>query len=207
LLTAAGHLGGLSALYGAGEVMFTPGMVVRGVIECSARAMWVLGDGADGPEDLLARGYLEELLSAEEARKAAGRLFGKSTDVYKARDKTYKHLKAETTGRFPGTTTDDLGRWMLGGQTSAKLGEAVTWMYGLLEKHASSTVTDKMSQGIYDYLSNVTHPTLYPARDHRQGCRRRTIATSGTSSFRWRSTSSSGRRWRRCSRTTTRCRT
>jgi hypothetical protein len=168
LLTAAGHLGGLSALYRAGEVLFTPGMVVRGVIECSARVIWVLGDRDDGPEDLLVRGYLEELLSAEEAKKAAGRLGGKSTDMYKELDKTYKNLKAEIAGRFPGTALDDLSRWMLGGQTLAKPGAVVTWMYGLLEKHAGSMVTSKMSEGIYDYLSNVTHPTLYPTRDLRE---------------------------------------
>jgi hypothetical protein len=168
LLTAAGHLGGLSALYRTGEVLFTPGMVVRAVIECSARAMWVLGDQDDGPEDLLVRGYLEELLSAEEAKKAAGRLGGKSTDLYKDLDQTYKDLKVEITGRFPGTTMDDFGRRMLCGQTLAKPGEVVTWMYELLEKHAGSTVTNKMSEGIYDYLSNVTHPTLYPTRDLRE---------------------------------------
>lgn len=168
LLTAAGHLGGLSALYMTSEVLFTPGMVVRGIIECSARAMWVLGDGDDRPEDLLVRGYLEELLSAEEAKKAAGRLGGKSTDLYKGLDKAFKDLKTEIFARFPGTTVDELGRWVLGGQTLAKPGEVVTWMYGLLEKHAGSMVTSKMSEGIYDYLSNVTHPTLYPTRDLRE---------------------------------------
>jgi hypothetical protein len=168
LLTAAGHLGALSALYRASEVLFTPGMVVRGIIECSARAMWVLGDRDDGPEDRLARAYIEELLSAEEARKAAGRLGGKSTDMYKERDKTYKDLRAEIVGRFPGAALDGHGRWNLGQQTLARPGEAVTWMYRLLEEHAGSMVTSKMSEGIYDYLSNVTHPTLYPTRDLRE---------------------------------------
>ncbi|MFI6779844.1 hypothetical protein [Micromonospora sp. NPDC050276] len=121
----------------------------------------------DEPEDLLARGYLEELLSAEEAKKAAGRLGGKSTSLHKKLDKTYKDLKAEIVRRFPGTTPDGLSRWMLGGQTLAKPGEAVTSMYGLLEKNAGSTVTSKMSEGIYDLLSNVTHPTLYPTRELR----------------------------------------
>jgi hypothetical protein len=167
LLTAAGHLGGLSGLYRTTEVLFTPGMVVRGVIECSARVMWVLGDGNDGPEDLLVRAYLEELLSADEAKKASGRLGGKTTDQYKAREKTYKDLKAEIVGRFPGTTLDDLGRWTLGGQTLLKPGTAVTWMYGMLENHGGSVISSKMAEGIYDYLSNVTHPTLYPTRDLR----------------------------------------
>lgn len=168
LLTAAGHLGGLSALYRTGEVWFTPGMVVRGTIECSARVMWVLGDGNDGPEDVLARGYLEELLSAEEAKKAAGRLGGKSSESHKEREQTYRALKAEIVGRFSGTTVDDLGRGKLGGQTMAKVGEGVTWMYELLEKKADSKITSKMAEGVYDYLSNVTHPTLYPTRDLRE---------------------------------------
>ena len=165
LLTAAGHLGALSALYRTREVLFTPGMVVRGVIECSARVIWVLGGQNDRPEDRLARAYLEELLSAEEAKKAAGRLSGKSTEQYKSRDKAYKDLKAEIGRRFPGTAPDDLSCKMLGGQTLAKPGEVVTLMYDLLARHAGSVITSKVSQGIYDYLSNVTHPTLYPTRD------------------------------------------
>ncbi len=167
LLTAAGHLGGLSALFRADEVLFTPGMVVRGVIECSARVMWVVGDGSDGPEDLLARAYLEELLSAEEAKKAAGRLGGRSSDLYRQRDNAYRDVKAEILARFAGTTLDDLGRWTLQGQTLAKPGEAVSRMYELLETRAGSLVTSKMAEGIYDYLSNVTHPTLYPTRELR----------------------------------------
>jgi hypothetical protein len=130
--------------------------------------MWLLGDRGDPAEALLARGYLEELLSAEEARKAAGRLGGKSTAAYRDQDKNYKDLKAEIFGRFPGVTHEDLGRWRLNGLTLAKPGQAVTWMYALLEKGAGSTVTGKMSEGIYDYLSNVTHPTLYPTRDLRE---------------------------------------
>lgn len=37
-------------------------------------------------------------------------------------------------------------------------------MYDLLERHAGSTVGKRVALGIYDYLSNVTHPTLYPTR-------------------------------------------
>ncbi|TCC19417.1 hypothetical protein [Kribbella speibonae] len=166
LLTASGLLGNLSGLYLTGEVLFAPGMIVRGVIECSARVMWVLGGGDDEPEEILVRAYLEELLSAEQAKMAAGRLGGKSTDQYKARNQAYKDLKAEIIGRFPGTTSADLGAPLtLCGHHLAAPGEAVSWMYEMLEKHAGSAVTSKMSEGIYDFLSNLTHPTLYPTRD------------------------------------------
>jgi hypothetical protein len=80
--------------------MFSPGMLVRGVIECAARVFWVLGVPGDSPEQVLARAYLEELLSAEEAKKAAGRMGGKETGIYKQQLKAYTDMRAEIVGRF-----------------------------------------------------------------------------------------------------------
>ena len=44
----------------------------------------------------------------------------------------------------------------------------MTWMYALLEGSAGSTVNDRAALGIYGFLSNMTHPTLYPARQLRE---------------------------------------
>jgi hypothetical protein len=148
--------------------MFSPGMLVRGVIECAARVFWVLGVPGDSPEQVLARAYLEELLSAEEAKKAAGRMGGKETGIYKQQLKAYTDMRAEIVGRFGGATKEDVGKGLLCGQTRPKPHEAVIDMYALLEKTGVSTVTSEASKGMYDYLSNVTHPTLYPTRQLTQ---------------------------------------
>ena len=108
LLTAAGQMGALGALHSTGEVLFAPGMLVRGVLECSARVMWVLGEGSPDPEKMLARAYLEEFLSAEEAKKVSGRMGGKQSQVYVDRATEWSSLRKEILRRFPGTDNDDL---------------------------------------------------------------------------------------------------
>ena len=115
LQTAAGLLGSLGALYETGEVFAAPGSVVRGSLESVARVFWILGDGSDHPEQLLARTYLEEFLSAEEAKTAAGRMGGKASAPYVERARMWRELRAEILHRFPGllprttstTRTDD----------------------------------------------------------------------------------------------------
>lgn len=167
MLTAAGHMGALGALHESGEVFFSPGMLVRGVLECSARAMWVLGNGGDEPSQLLARAYLEEFLSAEEAKKVAGRLGGKESPTYISHKEEWRELRTEILVVFSGASKPDLaeeGGRTLAGERLPSPAAGASWMYELLESQAGSTVGTDAALGIYDFLSNATHPTLYPTR-------------------------------------------
>jgi hypothetical protein len=169
LLTASGHLGGLASLYASGEVFFPPAALVRAVIENCAHAMWVIGsDPTEEPEARLARAYLEELLSAVEAKKNAGRLGDKRGQIHVRADEDYRALRGQILARFPGSTKAELGEQILLGERLPNPEACVTWMYALLEEGAGSTVGDRAALGIYGFLSNMTHPTLYPARQLRE---------------------------------------
>lgn len=170
LLVATGHLGGLASLYRSGEVIFPTPVLIRSTIENCAHAVWVLGeDTDDSPESRLARAYLEQLVSAEEARKNAGRMHGKEHPSYVNANRYYKALKAEIFERFPDTTAESLGggrHRTLAGQSLPGLEDAVRWMYELTESYGGR-IDGKTAVGIYGYLSNLTHPTLYPAQQRR----------------------------------------
>lgn len=169
LQVATGHLGGLAALYASGEVFFPPALLVRAVLENCAHAMWVLGDAAvDGsPEGRLRRAYLEDVLSAEEAKKVAGRLGLKSAPTHLEAKADFKRVQAEIQAVFPSTSGDIAAR-RLSGQEMLSPQACVTWMYELLERNAASSVDARQAEGVYDFLSNNTHPTLYPARQLRE---------------------------------------
>ncbi|GAB7007300.1 hypothetical protein JCM18899A_47750 [Nocardioides sp. AN3] len=168
LLTASGHLGGLASLYASGEVFFPPAALIRATIENCAHAMWVLGDDPTEPsENRLARAYLEELLSAEQAKMNAGRLGAKSGPIHMQANDDYKTLKRQILARFPSADTATLGKWTLQDQTLLGPEATVAWMYALAQKAGGSSVGDRAALGIYGFLSNMTHPTLYPARQLR----------------------------------------
>jgi hypothetical protein len=169
LLTASGHLGGLASLYRSGEVIFPTPALVRSTIENCAHAVWVLGEDTGEPADnRLARAYLEELVSAEEAKKNAGRMREKTHPSYVSANQRYSALKAEIFERFPGTTPERLGGSprTLNGQSMPSLESAVTWMYELTRSYGG-VINEREATGIYGFLSNMTHPTLYPARQAR----------------------------------------
>lgn len=167
LLIASGHLGGLASLYASGEVLFPPAALIRATVENCAHAMWVLGDDAAEPsENRLARAYLEELLSAEEAKKNAGRLGDKAAPAHVNAEAYYTTLKQQILDRFPDSDKDSLGKRTLHGQTLLNLEATVTWMYALTEV-AGSNISPRAGSGVYGFLSNMTHPTLYPARQMR----------------------------------------
>ncbi|NKR12637.1 hypothetical protein A5N17_17425 [Arthrobacter sp. D2] len=168
LHTASGHLGALASLYASAEVHFSPALLIRAVIENCAHAVWVLGNDPDeSSENRLARAYLEELMSAEEARKNAGRMHTRSHTSYVQSDQAYKALKRQVLARFPDATREGLGHRQLNGQVLPGLESSVMWMYELTEKHGGTIGQDSAS-GIYGFLSNRTHPTLYPARQRRR---------------------------------------
>lgn len=167
LLTATGHLGGLASLYASGEVLFSPPALIRATIENCAHAIWVVGDNPGEPsEKRVARAYLEEFLSATEAKMNAGRMRDKSHESYLRAGAYYGALKREILERFPGATAAELGVNSLAGEVLPKPEAAVMWMYEVTERFGG-TIGARAARGIYGFLSNMTHPTLYPARQRR----------------------------------------
>jgi hypothetical protein len=166
LLTASGHLGGLASLYRSGEVIFPTAPLIRATIENCAHVVWVIGMEYEEPSDhRLARAYLEDLLSAEQAKMNAGRLGPKTGPTYVQANDYYTTLKRQIIGRF-GTDAETLGTWTLNAQTLPSPEKCVGWMYALAEKFGSP-IDSRAALGIYGTLSNKTHPTLYPARQMR----------------------------------------
>lgn len=168
LLAASGHLGALASLYKSGEVFSSPPLLIRAVIENCAHAVWVLGENPEEPsESRLARAYLEELLSAEEVKKNTGRMRGKSDPNYESVDAEYKALKRQILTRFPDATLESLGKHVLCGQALPRLEDSVVKMYELTQEYGG-TIDGRTASGIYGLLSNMAHPTLYPARQQRK---------------------------------------
>jgi hypothetical protein len=136
---AAGHLGGLAALYAAGEVMFPLLPLARAaVVENSAHAIWVVGVPGNA-EDRLARAYLEECTSSEYARMTAGRLGSKSDWIYVDAARRWTAVRAPAVAAFPGATHEGLGKGELAGQTLPSPQACVEGMYRLLNAYAGST--------------------------------------------------------------------
>jgi len=171
LVVAAGHLGGLAALYRNGEAMFPPLPLVRSVIEYCSHAMWVIGDGTGTADDVLARAYLEEFTSCEFAKIAAGRMGSKDDDAYTAACLRWRLVRGRAIAAFPGATPSDLseeGGRTLGGQTLVGPEAGARWMFGLLVKGANGSITEGKAGGIYAFLSSGSRPSLYQARQLRE---------------------------------------
>ena len=112
MLAASEQLGGLAALYGAQEVLYSPSALARSILEHCASVAWVLGFDGEPVENRLARAYREELKSAEEAKKNAGRLFDKTHPEYRRVAKDFKRRSQEIDGVFScgwSTNDDDAG--------------------------------------------------------------------------------------------------
>ncbi|WP_370615180.1 hypothetical protein [Mumia sp. Pv 4-285] len=165
MLAASGHLGGLESMYATGEVHFSPGLLVRAVMENCAHALWVLGEDGDDPEERLARAYLEELKSAEEAQGTAKLMGGSNSSQYQNARARHRLLRRQLQGRFA-VSPDELGTGQLRGQTLPGLTDSVRWMYDLAAA-AGGTIDSRGAEGIYGFLSNLTHPTLYPIKQMR----------------------------------------
>lgn len=170
---AAGHLGGLAALLRADEVMFSPQPLVRAIMENCARVFWVIGMTVD-PPGVLARAYLEEFHSCEYQKAAAKRLGGGCTTTPEYIDARTRRttVRARARAAFPGTTNADLsedkpGR-SIGAHTLPSPTDGVTAMVEVLHHAAAGSITADVAEGVYDFLSNHTHPTLYPIRQLRR---------------------------------------
>lgn len=167
LFSSAAHMGSWAALLRSAEVVGSPPLLLRAVIENCAHAVWVTGDDPDeAPEDRLARAYLEELKSAEEAKMNAGRLRGKSDPTHIRAATAYKKVKEDIAARFPDSTPEELGKGRLHGQKLPRLGDAVEWMYELTRSFGGN-IDATVASGMYGLLSNLTHPTLYTVRETR----------------------------------------
>jgi hypothetical protein len=151
--SAAEHLGGLGALYRQHEVLFPPAALVRGVIEHCARILSMVQQGDQPVEDRLARAYLEILVSAEERKKTSGRILGKDSDAFKGAAEEYRELQRRAKALFGSPIHDEKGAFVLRGQRRQGLEDCVIW---------ALTFINQPTDGVYDYISNITHPTLYP---------------------------------------------
>ncbi|WP_394194125.1 hypothetical protein [Microbacterium foliorum] len=167
LLSASGHLGGLAGLYMTGEIVFSPPVLIRSILENCAHAVWVLGEEGEPAEDRLARCYLEEFISAEQARTNSKYMRGEGHESHIEADKAYQGLVEQIKDRFPGASVRKLKEGLLLGQELPGLNKSVKLMYSLAEA-SGGTVTQDQASGIYGFLSNMTHPTLYPARQRRR---------------------------------------
>jgi hypothetical protein len=165
LLVAAGHLGALATLHAGQEVLLSPPLLVRAVIENCARVIWVLAiDHPDSTRSRVTRAYLEEFLSAQEAKTAAGRMGDKTSETYKDAHKAYLELRDNVLpARFIGVTREHLGEGQLEDQHLPSVEACVTWMYEQTHK-VGTGITARQGQGVYGFLCNMTHPTLYPVR-------------------------------------------
>ncbi len=159
MLAASEQFGGLAALYQAQEVLYSPANLARSLIEHCASAAWVLGADGEPVANRLARAYREELKSAEEAKKNAGRLLGKEHPEHLRMADGFKRCNDEIEEVFPGGwSVDDDGRRLLHGQRLPGLEESVTW---LLSEFLSRPHSRDVGRGTYGYISNMAHPTLY----------------------------------------------
>jgi hypothetical protein len=155
---ASEHLGALGALYEKRQVLIPPPALVRCVLEHCARVLWVLQQADQPTEDRLARAYLEVLFSAVERKKTTGRMLGKDGEAYLADANALKRLQEQAATVFGGPIKDTHGRDTLRGQQMPGLEDCVAWMVEFL-KQAPDTADHR---GTYDYVSNISHPTLYP---------------------------------------------
>jgi hypothetical protein len=152
------HFGALGALYEKKQVLIPPPALVRCVLEHCARVLWVLQQGDQPTEDRLARAYLEVLFSAVERKKTTGRIHGKDSDSYRADVRALKDVRERATAVFGEPIMTDDGQHIIRGQTMLGLEDCVAWMLRFIKQ--TPGLADH--RGIYDYLSNVSHPTLYP---------------------------------------------
>jgi hypothetical protein len=161
LYAACEQLGALAALYEANEVLLSPNVVARCAVEHVAHVAWVLGEQADNAEERLARVFLEELAGAEHAKITAGHLVGKTHPEYLDRVANWKEVKADVARVFPAPTADDTGRPQLLGYVLPRPEAIVVASYGRL----TPPLPEKQRQGVYDFLSNHVHPTIYTTRE------------------------------------------
>lgn len=166
---AAGHLGGLAALYRSGEAMFPPLPLARSVLELTAHVMWVIGKPPVVAADILARAYLEEFTSRETAKQSAGRMDAKTSAPHQRAKREWIEFRDRVIATFPKTTAEDLGGnpRMIAGQVLPRPEDCVEEMFDQLHA-AAGGITKRQASGVYGFLCAGTHPSLYQAKQWRQ---------------------------------------
>lgn len=160
-VVAADLLGGLASLCRGRSVLFSLFPQVRGVVEHSVRIVLLLDSDPDvDPRRRCARAVLEELLSAEEAVKAASRLGGRGSEAHKVTRAELKELREVVVPLVAGVQAANAvvegkpSDWTIAGEKLASPTDAVT-RFG--ERWGSS---GREWTGTYDALSAYSHPTL-----------------------------------------------
>jgi len=120
------------------------------------------------PEDVVHPGLLggwgclatqyQVLFSAEQAKKTAGHLEGKQSDLYQQEAERFAGTRKTAEEVFGRPILDEDGWHKIHGQHLPGLEDCVAWMYRFL----GQPLTEAAATGIYDFLSNLSHPTLYP---------------------------------------------
>lgn len=155
-VACADYLGGVAALCRAREVILSPAPLLRSCMEYAARGIWLLDhDPAVTPTKRMARAILGEILSAEEACKAASHLASKNSQAYKEAKAELDELRTSVAPRL---STDVV---LEGPQRAWRIeGEALlspTDAFRHFEKRWGDART---WEGTYDALSAYSHPGL-----------------------------------------------
>jgi hypothetical protein len=103
-------------------------------------------------------------LAQKKARRTPGAWAGKASQGYLDAKAEYDDLKAEILARFSGATAAELSQRNLLGKTLPRLEGVVVGMYARFHRTLGSAIEKETASGVYGLLSNMTHPTLYPAR-------------------------------------------
>lgn len=168
---AAGHLGGIAALYRSGQAMFPPLPLARSVLELTAHVMWVLGMPPLTARDILARAYLEEFTSRETAKQAAGRMAPKTSESHQRAKREWVEFRDRVIAVFPETDANQLGGGPVGraiaGQEFPRPEDCVEEMFDQLHA-AVGGITMRQAAGVYGFLCAGTHPSLFQTRAMRR---------------------------------------
>ncbi len=149
------------------EVFGTVEEPARATLEACSYAVWTIGDNPlmYDAKGRLARTYILNRLSTVKAKEDAKRLGGKGSDAYVEADRKFRALRAEIEKAFPSTTGRDLDHPItINGEVGIGLTEVVKWFLAQIVRFGGENMTPDIAEGVYGFLSNSTHPTLYAIR-------------------------------------------
>lgn len=170
LVMAAGHLAAAGVLYRGGEVFFGLGPVMRAAAESCARALSLLPRPSEPSADArLARACLERLASAKQALTSAASMSEPNSEVAKERQHLLAELIVDIRRVFPEASNRSLeGKSnIIGRYKRPQIEEAVKAMHAFTVEFAGASIDRRDAAGIYNFLSDLSHPSLYTVHDMR----------------------------------------